>query len=287
MNNFYIDKFKKYLSVERNYSLNTLDAYIREVNLLGSKYKDISVLSSDDLKKYIKSFKHLSFKTISRKISVLKTFYAYLLREEIIIENPALDLISPKIDKTLPDVLNLSEVSLLLDIDVKNAYNARDKAILELLYSSGLRVSELIDLELQNIDLDLCIVRVMGKGRKERIVPLGDYAIDALSIYLNNYRKDLNKKNNNYVFLNKSGTKISRQFIFKTIKKECLVKGITKSISPHTLRHTFASHLLQNGADLRIIQEMLGHENLSTTQVYTHISNEKLKEEYKDTHPRS
>lgn len=284
----YINKFINYLKIERNYSENTINIYEKFLNKFAKVYKeDISNANVDNIKDYLESNKNISSKTIAHRISILKAFYCYLVREEIIISNPAAYLIRPKNTIKLPDVLNIEEVSLLLDIDIKNPYNARDKAILELLYSSGLRVSELVNLELANIDLELCLIRVMGKGRKERIIPLGDYAIDALNNYLNNYRPLLNKKHNNYVFINISGTKISRQFIFKTIKKECLKKGIKKNISPHTLRHTFATHLLKNGADLRIIQELLGHENLSTTQIYTHLSKEKLQSEYNDIHPRN
>ena len=288
MENRLINNFIEYLSIERNYSENTIKSYQDEINNFAKFFKnDISIAKTNDLKKYLNINKNMSSKTIAHKISSLKAFYNYLIREEIIENNPASNLVRPKNIITLPDVLNLDEVNSLLDIEIKTPYNARDKAILELLYSSGLRVTELINLELVNIDFDSCIIRVMGKGRKERIIPLGDYAIDALTNYINNYRPIINKKNNNYVFLNKSGDKISRQFIFKTIKKECLKKGIKKNISPHTLRHTFATHLLKNGADLRIIQELLGHENLSTTQIYTHISNEKLQTEYNDIHPRN
>lgn len=288
MNDKLIANFIKYLSFERNYSENTIKSYQDEITKFKLFFKnDISTAKTNDLKKYLEANKNLSSKTIAQKISSLKAFYNYLIREEVIDNNPAINLIRPKNIITLPDVLNIDEVNTLLDIDINTPYNARDKAILELLYSSGLRISELINLELVNIDFDSCIIRVMGKGRKERIIPLGDYAIDALTNYINNYRPIINKKNNNYVFLNKSGDKISRQFIFKTIKKECLKKGIKKNISPHTLRHTFATHLLKNGADLRIIQELLGHENLSTTQIYTHISNEKLQTEYNDIHPRN
>ena len=193
----------------------------------------------------------------------------------------------PKLSKKLPTYLTIDEVNLLLDIKVEDAFSARNKAILELLYSSGLRISELINLEIQNIDFDDCILRVFGKGSKERIVPMNDYAIAALKAYLDEYRNDLIKDDyNNYVFLNNHGKIMTRQGVFKMIKKECLIKGINKNISPHTLRHTFATHLLQNGADLRIIQEILGHSDISTTQIYTHISNEKLKQDYKEYHPR-
>lgn len=287
-NKLFIDKFIKYLSIERNYSENTILSYQNEILKFALYYKkDISTAKTEDIKKYLEIKNKLSNKTIAHKISSLKAFYNYLLREEIIHNNPANNLIRPKNTFKLPDVLNLEEINLLLDINIKTPYNARDKAILELLYSTGIRVTELINLQYANIDFDLCIIRVMGKGRKERIIPFGDYVIDALNIYLKNYRPLINKNNNNYIFINKSGNKISRQFIFNMIKKECLKKGIKKNVSPHTLRHTFATHLLKNGADLRIIQELLGHENLSTTQIYTHISKEKLQSEYNNIHPRN
>lgn len=287
-NKLIINRFIKYLTIERNYSDNTILSYQNEISKFASYYKkDISTAKTEDIKKYLEIKKELSNKTITHKISSLKAFYNYLLREEIIHNNPANNLIRPKNTFKLPDVLNLEEINLLLDINIKTPYNARDKAILELLYSTGIRVTELINLQYANIDFDLCIIRVMGKGRKERIIPFGDYVIDALNIYLKNYRPLINKNNNNYIFINKSGNKISRQFIFNMIKKECLKKGIKKNVSPHTLRHTFATHLLKNGADLRIIQELLGHENLSTTQIYTHISKEKLQSEYNNIHPRN
>ena len=201
--------------------------------------------------------------------------------------NPTDEIDRPKIEKKIPEFLTLEEVSSLLNFEVNNEFEARNKAILELLYSSGLRISELTSLELSNIDLDECLVRVMGKGSKERIVPLGDYAIDALKEYIYFYRPILNKNNSSYVFLNNRGGVLSRQFIFKVIKEECIKKGIRKNVSPHTLRHTFATHLLKNGADLRIIQELLGHENLSTTQIYTHLTNDKLKHDYEDYFPRN
>lgn len=288
MNEKYLEKFYNYLSLERNYSEHTVNSYIREIKkFLKFNKKSFNNITDKDLTKYLNSYKNITGRTRSHKISILKSFFYLLLREEIIINNPALNLTVPKTTKNIPDILSLEEVSSLLDFEVKTPYNARDKAILELLYSSGLRVSELLNLEISNIDLQDCLIRVMGKGKKERIIPLGDYAIDALKVYLNDYRPSINIKNSNYAFLNKNGTKLSRQAIFKTIKLQAIKKGIKKNISPHTLRHTFASHLLKNGADLRIIQELLGHENLSTTQVYTHITKDELKKEYEEIHPRN
>ncbi len=288
MNEKLIEKFLEYLALERNYTLNTVKSYENDLKQLAGFYKKTLLeIKIEDLKKYLLSKKNLGSKSIAHQISSFKAFYNYYLKEEKIKINPTEGLIRPKNEIKLPDVLTIDEITSLLDINIINAYNARDKAILELLYSSGIRISELTNLELSNIDLEECLIRVLGKGRKERIIPLGDYAIEALDNYLNNYRSNLNKLNNSYIFLNNQGKPISRQFIFKTIKKECLKKGIRKNVSPHTLRHTFATHLLKNGADLRIIQELLGHENLSTTQIYTHISNETLHNEYNELYPRN
>lgn len=287
MNNKLIDDYERYLTLERNYSPNTVKAYINDVEHFSIFIKkDLLGVSPDDVRKYLKHINNLTAKTISHNISSIKNFYNYLQIIEIINYNPTNEIERPKLEQKMPTYLSLEEVSKLLDIRIDNEYCARDKAILELLYSSGIRISELTSMELSNIDLDECLIRIMGKGSKERIIPLGDYAINALKDYINNYRDKLNKKNSSYVFLNNRGGTLSRQFIFKTIKNECIKKGIKKNVSPHTLRHTFATHLLKNGADLRIIQELLGHENLSTTQIYTHLSNDKLKSDYEEYYPR-
>lgn len=287
MNDRLINDFKNYLELERNYSNNTSLSYVKDVALFSDFIKkDLLLVDKKDIEKYIRSL-NKSSKTISHVISSLKSFYNYYMRMGNIKSNPTDEIDRPKIEKKIPEFLTLEEVSNLLNFEVNNEFEARNKAILELLYSSGLRISELTSLELSNIDLDECLVRVMGKGSKERIVPLGDYAIDALKEYIYFYRPMLNKNNSSYVFLNNRGGVLSRQFIFKVIKEECIKKGIRKNVSPHTLRHTFATHLLKNGADLRIIQELLGHENLSTTQIYTHLTNDKLKHDYEDYFPRN
>ncbi|MGN1322469.1 MAG: site-specific tyrosine recombinase/integron integrase [Bacilli bacterium] len=287
MNDRLINDFKNYLELERNYSNNTSLSYVKDVTLFSDFIKkDLLLVDKKDIEKYIRSL-NKSSKTISHVISSLKSFYNYYMRMGNIKSNPTDEIDRPKIEKKIPEFLTLEEVSSLLNFEVNNEFEARNKAILELLYSSGLRISELTILELSNIDLDECLVRVMGKGSKERIVPLGDYAIDALKEYIYFYRPMLNKNNSSYVFLNNRGGVLSRQFIFKVIKEECIKKGIRKNVSPHTLRHTFATHLLKNGADLRIIQELLGHENLSTTQIYTHLTNDKLKHDYEDYFPRN
>ena len=287
MNDKLINDFKNYLELERNYSNNTSLSYVKDVTLFSDFIKkDLLLVDKKDIEKYIRSL-NKSSKTISHVISSLKSFYNYYMRMGNINSNPTDEIDRPKIEKKIPEFLTLEEISSLLNFKVNNEFEARNKAILELLYSSGLRISELTSLELSNIDLDECLVRVMGKGSKERIVPLGDYAIDALKEYIYFYRPTLNKNNSSYIFLNNRGGVLSRQFIFKVIKEECIKKGIRKNVSPHTLRHTFATHLLKNGADLRIIQELLGHENLSTTQIYTHLTNDKLKHDYEDYFPRN
>ena len=224
--------------------------------------------------------------TVAHKITSIKSYFNYNIKRGIVSVNPADKVSRPKLTKHLPEYLTEEEVGKLLDVEVKSPYDYRNKTILELLYSSGIRISELVNIKTPNYDSEECLIRIMGKGSKERIVPLGDYAVNIMNDYMNNYRPLINKKHMDYVFVNNRGDKISRQFIFKVIKKEALKKGIKKDISPHTLRHTFATHLLKNGADLRIIQELLGHENISTTQIYTHVTNNKLKSDYETYFPK-
>lgn len=282
-----LKEYENYLKFEKNYSMNTINSYLSDIKEY-QEFKKGDILSStkEDILAYLKTIKDFESTTISHKISSLKSFFKYYQKREKIKVNPLANIKSPKIAKKLPPYLTLEEVSKLLDVEIKSPYDARNKAILELLYSSGIRISELCNMQTSNYDSYECIIRLIGKGSKERIIPLGDYAISVLEDYINNYRPKINKKNINSIFINNRGDAISRQFIFKVIKKECLKKGIRKNVSPHTLRHTFATHLLQNGADLRIIQELLGHENISTTQIYTHVSNQELKNDYQKFFPR-
>ena len=283
-----LKKYKEYLELEKNYSPNTTSSYLRDVRLFSEKI-NMNLLAADEktIKDYLKTISDHSSRSVSHVLSSLKSFYNYMERLDKIKINPVINIDYPKLDKKIPEFLTFDEVNKLLDINILNEYDARNKAILELLYSSGIRISELTSMELSNVDLDDCIIRIMGKGSKERIVPLGDFAIDALSNYIKYYRPLLNKKNSSYVFLNNRGGVLTRQFIFKVIKLECQKKNIKKKVSPHTLRHTFATHLLKNGADLRIIQELLGHENIATTQIYTHMTNESLKKDYDEFFPRN
>ena len=282
-----LENYRNYLKYERAYSDNTVGAYMNDLN----KYeeflkKDILESDTEDLERYLKYIKNLESTTVAHKITSIKSYFNYNIKRGIVSVNPADKVSRPKLTKHLPEYLTEEEVCKLLDVEVKSPYDYRNKTILELLYSSGIRISELVNIKTPNYDSEECLIRIMGKGSKERIVPLGDYAINIMNDYMNNYRPLINKKHTDYVFVNNRGDKISRQFIFKVIKKEALKKGIKKDISPHTLRHTFATHLLKNGADLRIIQELLGHENISTTQIYTHVTNNKLKSDYETYFPK-
>ena len=282
-----LENYRNYLKYERAYSDNTVGAYMNDLN----KYeeflkKDILESDTEDLEKYLKYIKNLESTTVAHKITSIKSYFNYNIKRGIVSVNPADKVSRPKLTKHLPEYLTEEEVGKLLDVEVRSPYDYRNKTILELLYSSGIRISELVNIKTPNYDSEECLIRIMGKGSKERIVPLGDYAINIMNDYMNNYRPLINKKHTDYVFVNNRGDKISRQFIFKVIKKEALKKGIKKDISPHTLRHTFATHLLKNGADLRIIQELLGHENISTTQIYTHVTNNKLKSDYETYFPK-
>lgn len=289
MNEDYISEFLLYLELDLNYSDNTIKSYEKDLEKLIKFYekKDILKLGVKDIEKYIKTLNELAASSVSRNISSLRTFYSYYMKLDKIKYNPCDSIKQPKLGRHLPSYLTIEEVKKLLDIEINTPYDARNKAILELMYATGLRISETISLEFKNIDTEDCIVRVMGKGSKERIVPINDYAINALNDYIKNYRPSLIKKGEtNYLFINNHGGMLTRQGVFKMIKAECLKKGINKNISPHTLRHTFATHLLENGADLRVIQELLGHSDIQTTQIYTHITNEKLHEEYMAYFPR-
>ena len=282
-----LENYRNYLKYERAYSDNTVGAYMNDLN----KYeeflkKDILESDTEDLEKYLKYIKNLESTTVAHKITSIKSYFNYNIKRGIVSVNPADKVSRPILTKHLPEYLTEEEVGKLLDVEVKSPYDYRNKTILELLYSSGIRISELVNIKTPNYDSEECLIRIMGKGSKERIVPLGDYAVNIMNDYMNNYRPLINKKHTDYVFINNRGDKISRQFIFKVIKKEALKKGIKKGISPHTLRHTFATHLLKNGADLRIIQELLGHENISTTQIYTHVTNNKLKSDYETYFPK-
>lgn len=285
-----IEEFLRYLLIDKGYSSNTIESYKRDLLtfLEFIKNKNINDITSNDLKEYIKhlSNKKLNEKTISRHISCLKSFYKFLVIENKIKDNISEVLFIPKIKKSLPNTLTEEDVFKLLDIELTDNYSYRNKAMIELMYATGLRVSELVKLKLQDIDLAEEIVRIFGKGSKERVVPIGEIATESLKEYITKHRPLMLKKyNSEYLFLNNHGNNMTRQGFFKIIKGIAKEKEIKNEISPHTIRHSFASHLLKYGADLRTIQELLGHSDISTTQIYTHITNEELKQNYKDFHP--
>lgn len=273
----------KFLKVETTINSYILDIYkyFEYIN------KDYNKTTNKDIFNYLKYIQDNSYSIYSvvRKISSLKSFYNYLSDESIYEIN--LDIERPKFYKKLPHILNIEDIDKLLEFKLETAYDYRNKAMLELMYATGLRVSELIDLTYQNIDLEKKIVRCFGKGNKERIVPIGNTAIKYLKIYLEEYRSALTKRTIcDNLFLNNHGKKITRQGFFKMLKHHADEVGIKENITPHMLRHSFATHLLNNGADLRSIQMMLGHENISTTGIYTNISKEKIKENYDLYYPK-
>ena len=285
-----IDEFSRYLLIDKGYSNNTIESYRRDLEKFLKFFNncDISNIDINRLKEYVKYLNenNLNEKSIARNISCLKSYYKFLNIEKIISDNPISGVYMPKVRKNLPNVLSENDIDKLLDINLVDNYSYRNKAMIELMYSSGLRVSELVNLKLEDIDLIDDIVRIFGKGSKERIIPIGELAHDYLNKYIYEYRKYMLKnKPCEYLFLNNHGNKMTRQGFFKILKNIAKEKGIKCEISPHTLRHSFASHLLKHGADLRTIQELLGHSDVTTTQVYTHISNEQLRENYKDFHP--
>jgi len=287
-----INHFVEYLLIDKKYSENTIKSYQNDLKKYQNffKNKNIEMINEENIKEYLKYLKteNNEAKTISHNISTLRSFYKFLLIEKKINKNPMEWIEIPKIKKSLPKTLSFEEINKLLDIKLNDKYSYRNKAMLELMYSSGLRVSELVNVKIHDIDSESCIIRVMGKGSKERIVPLGDYAIKYIDIYLKEYRNKLIKKEyNDYLFLNNHGKKMTRQGFFKIIKNLAKQQKIKVEFSPHTLRHSFATHLLDGGADLRSIQEMLGHSDISTTQIYTHVSKELLKENYNNFHPHA
>lgn len=273
----------KFLNME-----TTVDSYVLDIyKFLEMIKKDYCKTTNDDIYQYMKYLdeQRYSIYSIVRKISSFKSFYSFLSEENIY--HLTLDIERPRFYSKLPKVLSIDEVDKLLDINLITPYDYRNKAMLELMYATGLRVSELINLTPLNIDFDNKIVRCYGKGAKERIVPIGDYAIKYLKIYLDSYRTSLTKRvicDN--LFLNNHGKKMTRQGFFKILKKIAHEKGIIDEITPHMLRHSFATHLLNNGADLRSIQMMLGHENISTTGIYTNVSLDNIKDNYDLYYPK-
>lgn len=284
-----IEEFEDYLRFEKKYSENTIKSYMRDLENFKVYFKNIKLflIKKKEIIDYISDISgKLDPRSVSRNISTLKSFYKFLKLYKYVKTNPMENISNPKIKKSIPKVLSEDEVDALLDIKLKDDFDYRNKAMLELMYSSGLRVSELINLKMNDIDLDNECVRIYGKGSKERIVPLNEFAVYALNEYILNHRGELFKHGeNDYLFLNNHGKNMTRQGFFKILKKIAFEKNIKTNFSPHTLRHSFATHLLKHGADLRSIQEFLGHSDISSTQIYTHVSNEMIKNNYVEYHP--
>jgi len=284
----YIDKFLDYLEIERNYSAHTILNYKIDLNefvaFIGEN-KEVGTIQYLDFRKFLASLRHHNYRprTLARKLSALRSFFKFLHKENLIQENPAVLLMTPKLDKTLPKFLSEKDMTTLLEFPLKNTdSDKRDRAILETLYSSGMRVSELVGLNVESVDPFSNSAKVEGKGKKERLVPLGDKAVKAIRDYL-----DCRLQHNRALFLNKNGTRLTDRSVRNIINKRLLEASLQLHISPHMLRHSFATHLLDRGADLRSVQELLGHSNLSTTQIYTHVTTERLKKVYDQAHPRA
>ena len=294
-----VNEFKNYLKLERSLSNNSIDAYLLDIRKLTSFISEnySTSLSIENINvSIIESFiKHL-FKSESstysqaRIVSGLKSFFNYLLLEEKIDINPMELIDAPKLVRKLPETLSIQEIEIIIDaIDLDSKEGMRNKAILETLYSCGLRVSELVNLKVQNLFLDIGFIKVLGKGMKERLVPIGTKAAECISIYMKEYRTNLNISEGfeGYLFINRRGKNLTRNMIFIIVKDLVKKAGLNKNISPHTFRHSFATHLIEGGADLRAVQEMLGHESITTTEIYTHLNKNYLREVVNKFHPRS
>ena len=290
-----LDEFLNYLSVERGLSRNTISSYRSDL-LFFLNYLEIEGVTGiegikrDDITQYLLHLKDkgLSGNSVSRALVAIKMFYKFLTQERFIKNDVAGILESPKLIRPLPNVLNMVEVTRLLQApDTRSWMGIRDKAALELLYATGMRVSEMVELSTGTMNLDVGFIKCKGKGDKERMVPVGSEARNAISRYMEKVRPSLLKsKNDSHLFLTRLGKKVSRQSFWKMMKKYAKMAKIKKEIAPHTLRHSFATHLLERGADLRVVQEMLGHSDIATTQIYTHIDKGRLKLIHKQFHPR-
>ena len=291
-----IKDFKSYLKIERSLSINSVDAYVRDIYKFAEyiKTNNISVLKTDleDIRGFIKEINKIgiSARSQARFISSIKSFYKFLLIEGFISNSPAELLASPKIGVKIPTVLSIDEVNKLIkSIDLSSKHGERNRAIIETIYACGLRVTELINLKISNIFFKDNFLKIIGKGNKERLCPIANKTLSYLKIYIDEIRNHsiIKEKDSDIVFLNNRGSKLSRVMIFLLLKKYAEIAGIKKNISPHTLRHSFATHLIDGGADLRAIQEMLGHQSITTTEIYTHLDKEYLRSNIISYHPRS
>lgn len=294
----YHSAFKSYLRLERGLSLNTIEAYLNDTAKLFQYYEsldqsiNVKDIKDSDLYKFISWLSELGMlpNTQARVISGLKSFFNFLLIENLIDADPSIELESPKLSRKLPDVLNIHEINdLISTIDASKPEGMRNKTIIEVLYGCGLRVTELITLRISDLYAQHGYIKVIGKGNKERIIPIGEVALKFLNIYLTEVRVHLpiKKGNEDFIFLNRFGTSLSRITVFTMIKTLAVNAGLNKSISPHTFRHSFATHLIEGGADLRAVQEMLGHSSITTTEVYTHLDKDYLRNIITEFHPRT
>lgn len=289
-----IEDFINHIQFEKGLSKNTCQSYhndllkyqefLQKENIF--KTKDIS---KSDIEKYLENLSKSGEKpsSLARKLTTIKSFHNYLFQRRILKVDVSETIERPRLRKKLPNVLTVDEVDRLLDIKCETPFDYRNKSMLELMYGTGLRISELLDLKLTDFDLENCVVRCSGKGSKERIVPIGEYTMESLNNYLEVRNLLLKNKTCEYLYLNNLGGRLSRFSFFKILKRLLAEKNIKKDVSPHSLRHSFATHMLEYGADLRSIQELLGHSDIATTKIYTHISNNKIKREYEEFHPRS
>lgn len=291
-----VNDYLRYLTVERGLSNNTVASYHNDLEqfvtyLKEQGFSDFAEVQRSDITGYLhqETTAKKANSTIIRSVTSLRRFYSYLVHERMVVEDPMALIDTPKQEKHLPEVLSRTEVETLLKTPNEGStLGVRDRAILELMYATGLRVSEVINLKLTDLHLPVGLIKTIGKGQKERIVPIGDTAAYWINEYLERGRSQLLKgKRSDYLFLNFHGNKLTRQGIWKNLKAQVQKAGITKNITPHTLRHSFATHILENGADLRIVQELLGHSDISTTQIYTHLSKRRLSDIYDQTHPRA
>ena len=287
----YINDFLEYLKVVKKYSYNTINSYYKDILELYNIFnKDIININEEKVNKYLTYLygKELNKNTISRKLSSIRTFYNYLYNKNIIESNYFLDIKNPKKSKNLPHYLTNDEIDKLFTISNNdNPLTQRNILIIEMLYATGIRVSELINIKIKDIDRYNNSIKILGKGNKERIVYYGSYCKDSLDIYLNNGRNILNKKNSEYLFLNKNGNKITDRMIRNILEDLEIKSGVSTHIYPHMIRHTFATDMLNSGADLMTVKELLGHENINTTSIYTHVTDEQIRKVYDNCHPRA
>lgn len=289
-----IADFRSYLRFERSMSPNTIESYSRDVTALCAYLESngcqrIEDATGEDLCRYIATLaeNNISKRSQAREISSIKSFFDFLERENRIPRTPCDVLDAPKMQKYLPVVLSVKEVEAIINsVDLSKPEGHRNKAMLEMLYSCGLRVSELITLKISDLFFDERFIRVKGKGSKQRLIPVGDYAVNAVTLYLEQRRRlPVARGNEDFLFLNRRGKPLTRQMVFKIVTDQAAAAGISKTISPHTFRHSFATHLVENGADLRVVQQMLGHESILTTEIYTHIDTAKWQESILKYHP--